>query len=136
MNHQEFIDQYLNNLDHVDHYIKDDILYVDFSLNLYKSDITTLPKRLHICGNFYLYKSNITLLPEELTVEDDLDLQNTNITSLPEGLSVGGILYHDNKLTMTENAQLSLISQNNEYFDVIKAPTKKAKTLQKLLWEI
>jgi len=153
MTHEEFIDQYLQV---IEHHIKDGVLYVDNDLNLYNSEITSLPEKLYITGHLHISKSNITSLPkglyvgawlslqhtkiielpEGLSVSIYLELRNTEITSLPEGLSIDGLIYSDRKLSMSEKTQLSLIQQNEEHFKVIKNPTENTVTMYNLLWKL
>ena len=65
------------------------------NLNLYNTNITSLPENLSVGGNLDLRYTNITSLPENLSVGGYLDLRNTQISSLPENLSVGGNIYKD-----------------------------------------
>lgn len=133
MTHQEFIDQYLENRVYN---IKDGVLYVTNWLDCHGDNITSLPEKLWFAGSLNLYECNITSLPERLHVGGVLDLRGTKITSLPENFSVGWTIFLDNKISMTEKAQLSLIPQYKLHFNIIANPTEKAITLHKLLWEI
>jgi len=154
MNHQEFIDQYLHD---IDWYIKGDILHVDDDLN-FQGDkrITQLPNNLLIDGDLYLLGTRIMYLPEVLTITGELDLFGTNIrtlpnklrigyklyllnskiTSLPKGLYVGDRIYSEDKLNMLEQTQLNIIAQNKTHIEIIKDPTESAKKLHKLLWNL
>ena len=68
-------------------------LNVEGDLNLYKTNITSLPKGLKVGGNLDLYHcKHLTSLPKGLKVGSYLWLAETNITSLPEGLEVGSSL--------------------------------------------
>ena len=51
--------------------------------------------RITVFGSLDLYDTNITSLPKNLVVGGRLDLGCTNITSIPENLVVGGELYLD-----------------------------------------
>jgi len=145
MTHQEFIDQYLENRVYN---IKDGVLYVtnwldchgdnitSLPVDCHGDNITSLPEKLWFAGSLNLYECNITSLPEGLYVGGVLDLRRTKITSLPEELFVGWSIFIDNKISMTEKAQLNLISQYKLHFNIIESPTEKAISLQKLLWEI
>ena len=64
-------------------------LNVKGNLNLYKSNITSLPEGLKVEGNLDLsHCKHLTSLPKGLKVGGHLWLAETNITSLPEGLEV------------------------------------------------
>jgi Leucine-rich repeat (LRR) protein len=65
-------------------------------LDLYGTQITSLPADLTVGGSLYLGSTPITSLPADLTVGGNLDLGNTQITSLPADLTVGGDLYLSN----------------------------------------
>jgi len=154
MTHRKFIKKYLRN---IDWYMKGDILCVDDDLDFQYNNIRSLPDNLYIKGSLNLnYASKITSLSRNLSTDWWVDLQRTNITSLPEGLSVGyylnlyeteiislpddllvnDVIYSDNELLMCEHLQLIYISRNDQFFNIIKDPTEKAKTLQKLLYKI
>ena len=68
-------------------------LSVGGDLYLTRTPITALPAGLSVGGGLYLSGTQITSLPEGLSVSGDLDLYGMQITSLPAGLSVGGDLY-------------------------------------------
>jgi len=72
----------------------EDDLYVNGNLNLFGSEIKSLPEGLKVEGNLFLNDcKNLTSLPEGLKVGESLLLNNcTNLTLLPEGLQVGGYL--------------------------------------------
>lgn len=62
-------------------------------LDLEGSHVTSLPAELKIVrGNLNLYKSNIKSLPENLEVQGTLDASFTDIASLSRGLKVAGNL--------------------------------------------
>jgi hypothetical protein len=61
-------------------------------LNLYNTEITTLPDNLKVGGNLNLPNTKITTLPDNLKVGGNLDLPYTKITTLPDNLKVGGDL--------------------------------------------
>ena len=48
---------------------------------------------MKVGGDLELYDTELTSLPEGLKVGGHLDLRQTNITSLPKGLEVRGYLY-------------------------------------------
>ena len=62
------------------------------SLNLYNTQISSLPPGLTVGGYLWLSNTQISSLPTGLTVGGDLDLGNSKISSLPPGLTVGGSL--------------------------------------------
>lgn len=68
------------------------------NLDLYRSEITELPKGLVVDGYIDLYNTPIANLPEDLIVGETLYLNNTLITSLPAGIKVGGSLDLSNTL--------------------------------------
>jgi hypothetical protein len=70
---------------------KEDLI-VKGDLNLYNSNIETLPDGLYIEGYLDLKHSKIKSLPEGLKVDYQLNLQFTEIKSLPKGLDVGWTL--------------------------------------------
>jgi len=70
-----------------------DKIVVDGSLDLRRTQITSLPDNLHVGGDLNLVGcKNLTSLPDNLSVEGYLDLYGTPITSLPDNLHVGGNL--------------------------------------------
>jgi hypothetical protein len=75
-------------------------LEVGGDLNLIGTPITSLPAGLEVGGDLYLYGTQITSLPAGLEVGGILDLSDTPITSLPADLKVGGGLnLSDTKIT-------------------------------------
>ena len=62
-------------------------------LNLFASQIESLPDNLYVGGGLNLMNSYVEELPEGLEVGGNLILVGTQIKSLPEGLVVGGGLY-------------------------------------------
>ena len=73
--------------------LSDDELNIKGNLNLYNTNIESLPDNLQVGGHLYLGDSNIKSLPDNLYVGSDLILHNTNIKSLPNNLQVGWDLY-------------------------------------------
>ncbi len=73
---------------------KEDLIFKG-DLNLYNSNIETLPEGLKVGDYLDLRKTKITSLPEGLEVGSYLDIEDTKITSLPKGLQVGSSLYID-----------------------------------------
>ena len=67
--------------------------YIDDSLDLRGTQITSLPDNLTVWGSLYIRDTQITSLPDNLTVWGSLDLRDTKITSLPDNLKVWGHLY-------------------------------------------
>ena len=67
-------------------------LVVNSDLNLFGSNLTSLPKGLKVRGYLDLSFSEIKSLPEGLEVSGELNLTDTELTSLPKGLKVGGNL--------------------------------------------
>jgi len=133
MTHQEFIDQYLQDKQW---HITDGILYVYGFIDLFNEDITSLPDNLVIKEYLFLYGTLLKMLPNNLTVSSDLWVRGTSITRLPDDLILKGEIYADCKLRMGKQLQLDIIKTSKDNFYFIKYPTKKAKMLQKLLWEI
>jgi len=86
----------------------EDELVIKGNLNLYHSEITSLPEGLKVGGSLDLYSTKIKSLPEGLEVGIDLYLMETqNITLLPKGLKVYGDLYiADTELEEYTNEQL------------------------------
>ena len=72
--------------------IKDGKPYYLGSLDLYSTDVTSLPDNLVVGGWLDLSYTKISKLPDNLVVGGFLNLTGTNITELPEGLVVGGFL--------------------------------------------
>ena len=70
---------------------KDD-LTINGDLDLYGSEIRTLPEGLKVKGYLSLAATEITSLPKDLQVNGLLSLSHSDIESLPEGLKVGGSL--------------------------------------------
>ena len=68
-------------------------LNVKGNLDLYDTELTSLPKGLKVGGSLYLSDTKITSLPEGLKVGGSLYLSHSKIESLPKGLKVGGNLY-------------------------------------------
>jgi len=150
-----YVDSYLNLCNSNIKYLPNKLV-IDGSLDLRNSKIMSLPKELYVNKNLLLWKTIITELPNNLTIgnglwmdgEPIMELSNnlsvgdvlclikTKITSLPDTLSFTGAIYSDNKLEMSEKIQLNIISNRKHNFLYIKNPTEKAKTLQKLLWEL
>jgi len=64
----------------------------DGNLDLYNTQIKSLPGDLKVGGSLDLSNTQIKSLPGDLKVGGNLDLEGTQITSLPEGLTVGGWL--------------------------------------------
>jgi len=133
MTHKQFTKLYLIEMPW---HIKNGVLYVDDYLDLRLTDISELPNNLSVSGSLDLDATDIKTLPDYLSVGHIMWLYACDITTLPENLYVSTGIFSDNKLSMTEKAQLNIISQNLSHFGVIKDPTEKAKTLQKLLWEL
>jgi hypothetical protein len=72
----------------------EDELVIKGNLNLYDSEITSLPEGLKVGGFLDLYSTEIKSLPEGLEVNGNFFLDNcTSLTSLPKGLKVYGDLY-------------------------------------------
>jgi len=70
-----------------------DKIVVDGSLDLRRTQITSLPDNLHVGGSLYLNGTLITSLPDNLHVGGWLGLSKTPITSLPDNLKVKGYIY-------------------------------------------
>jgi len=68
-------------------------LKVGGDLNMFETNVNTIPKELFVKGSFDLSNTPITSLPENLKVGGDLYLCHTNINTLPEDLEVGCSLY-------------------------------------------
>jgi len=77
-------------------------------LNLYNTEITTLPDNLKVGGNLNLPNTKITTLPDNLKVGGNLDLPYTEITTLPDNLKVGGDLdlYKTKITTLPDNLEV------------------------------
>jgi len=82
------------------------------NLNLFGTNITSLPDNLTINGDLNLYGTNISELPNNLTVNGWLYLTHTKITSLPNNLTINGWLY----LTHTNISELpdEVIANSND----------------------
>ena len=76
-------------LDHAEYLMKIN----DGNLNLYHTDVQSLPDNLTVGGWLDLSGTQITALPDNLTVGGWLYLSGTQITALPDNLTVGGSLY-------------------------------------------
>ncbi len=73
--------------------LTEDDLYVKGDLNLFGSEIKSLPEGLKVSGNLNLYRTKITSLPKGLKVGGNLDLDGCYIFKfLPKGLEIGGYL--------------------------------------------
>jgi hypothetical protein len=70
-----------------------DKIVVDGSLDLRRTQITSLPDNLHVGGSLYLNGTLITSLPDNLHVGGWLGLSKAPITSLPDNLKVKGYIY-------------------------------------------
>ena len=57
-----------------------------------------LPNNVFVDGSLFLTDTYITSLPDNLQVSRDLILRETKITSLPADISVGGDVYSSLKL--------------------------------------
>jgi len=68
------------------------MVYLDGGLNLYNTQIKSLPAGLKISGTLWLRDTPIESLPTGLKVGGNLWLSNTPIKSLPAGLNIGGSL--------------------------------------------
>jgi hypothetical protein len=62
------------------------------NLDLYRSDVKSLPDNLQVNGNLYLRYTKIKSLPKNLKVTGKLDIVGTLIPTLPKDLQVGGVL--------------------------------------------
>lgn len=133
MTHEEFIDQYLQN---VIWHMRDNVLHIKQSVCLMDSDITSLPDNLHIHDSLDVRKTKITSLPNNLYIYGWLDIRKTKIKTLPEDLDISNFIFVDAGLELSEKTQLNLISKFYLHFHIIKNPTKKAEALHKLLWRI
>ena len=81
-------------------------LNVKGDLDLYHSNITSLPKGLKVGGDLDLYHSKITSLPEGLKVRGYLDLRYSSIESLPKGLKVRDLHIWETSLTKYTDDEL------------------------------
>jgi len=139
MTHDDFIFRYLrpsvysNNNDWDK---ENNVLYVYKNLDLRYRDITSLPDNLHIHGWLCLLETEISSLPDNLYVGNTLVLNNTNITAIPDDLIVGECIFSNIKLSMSKQMQTNLITKDKRNINIIKKPTKTAKTMHKLLWKI
>ena len=73
--------------------LPDELKHIDGHLNLFNTQIKSLPDGLTIIGWLDLDNTQIKLLPNGLTVGGSLSLCDTQIKSLPNGLKVGNYLY-------------------------------------------
>jgi len=142
MTHQEFIDNYLEPYGILYNQC-DNILFVDGNLdfnNLIEKEISELPDNLHINGWIDIQNTHIVKLPENLYIKSLIFCMNSYIKELPDSILFGSsglksptIGY---KLLASEKLQMKLISQGYEFLECFKNPTKKAKILHKLLWNL
>jgi len=109
-------------------------LQVGTWLDIGYTSINKLPDNLKISGDLYINKSEINFLPKNLHV-GTLYMSNTKIQELPDDLYSNEIITNK-KLIANEKLQLRLIQNNEHFLKIFKDPTEKAKTLQKLLWEL
>jgi len=133
MTHEEFIKKYLPD---VDWYVKNGVLYIIEGIVLWSSDIKSFPDNLHIDGWLDLWNSQIKSLPNGLYVGGFLDIRGSNIRSFPNDIVINGFIYSNSQVTMTEQIQLNILHYNSTNFNIIKNPTEKVITMQKLLWSL
>ena len=87
-------------------------------------------------GNLNLYNTDVRSLPDNLTVGGGLDLRGTQITSLPDNLTVGGGLYlSGTQIKCSERNKVKTL-KNGDYIagkylfvDNILTQIKKKKTV-------
>jgi len=110
-------------------------LVVEKMLWLTGSNILSLPDNLTV-GNLSLLHTRVKTLPKNLTIHNWINIGLTKINSFPNDLSLGGCVYGTNQVKMCERLQLQIIKRSKTQIELIKNPTKKVISLQKLLWEI
>jgi len=82
-----------------------------------------------------LHNTHITELPDDLVVGGALYIEHIKVESLPDNLMPMEVITY-NKIKMSEKTQMKIISNHKNQFHMIKNPTEKAITMQKLLWKI
>jgi hypothetical protein len=110
-----------------------DNLTVGESLDLGGTPITSLPDNLTVGGSLGLRDTPITSLPDNLTVGRSLFLEGTPITSLPDNLVIGGGVYCDSTITnpnhYTELQHGDYLEGKYLYVDNILTHVKKRKVM-------
>ena len=64
-----------------------------FERKLVSDPLSITADDLQVTGDLDLYLSEVTSLPDNLTVGGTIDLRGSKITSVPNNLTVGGNLY-------------------------------------------
>jgi len=151
MTHEEFINEYLQNSMWINEnndkwIIKGGILFIRDNLDFTRLEfadlrhITELPDNLHIKGWLDTQKTKITSFPENLYIGNMLFINDSWVYELPDsiafGLPLGSDYILNTKVKASEKLQLKLISQDSRFIKYFKKPTKKAKALHGLLWEL
>jgi len=146
MTHEEFIRDYLNTNSYLRYrwYIDNGTLYISAAVDFYElgiTHITELPDNLHIEQWLDIQGTQITKLSENLYIGSTFYYRKSQIVELPDSIRIGndvniGYFNSGHSLLMCEEVQLNLISKNENNFSIIKNPTEKSITMQKLLWKI
>ena len=98
------------------------------NLNLYGTQIQSLPDNLMVGGNLNLRGTQIQSLPDNLTVGGNLDLRGTQIQSLPDNLTVGG--YLDLEGTQIQNLPDNLTVGGSLYLEGTQITDREHKKLK------
>jgi len=116
-------------------YLPDNLLTGGF-LDVSETCITKLPDNLTVHGDLLLRDTEVKILPDDLKFDGWFNIRNTKITYLPDSVELNDIVLFNNKLKMSKEKQLDIITKDKYFFNIIKNPTKKAVSLQKLMWKI
>jgi len=143
MTHQEFINKYLK---HINWHLEDGTLFIsedlDFSRPIFEDllHIKELPDNLHISGWLDIQGTKITKLPENLHIGNMLFIRHSYVNELPDSIIFSRLHLWDyiqeTTVKGSEKLQLRLISQDSRFIRYFIKPTKKAKTLHNLLWNL
>jgi len=137
--YEDFIEQYnatFNN--NYKFHIGDNFLYYPGFLDMEHTNIKYLPNNLHINGSLDVRNSFIVEIPSGLQIKWNLYINGNIITEFPDDIIILESIHciDGDHIKMSESAQINLIKQRFNNFYCIKKPTRKAKTLQKLLWQL
>jgi len=134
MTHQEFINQYLPN---IDWHIKDGILYVGAGTHFTNHLSFVLPDNIHFNYFISFQDTNLKKISRGFSYGGHLNLQMLGVIEIPDDFNIGGnIFLSGTKLRGSEIIQKKLISKGRDYYSYVENLTDSAMTLHKLLWEL